>query len=130
MSKYVKLKLTTQNPKQRTANIGASFIQVEDISNQSTELVEKKSAFEYFTEIIGWIQIVASPFLTGLIIGALIYFPKPNRLTLIIAIVIATIGLTIGVIWATKIWRKKGTMHFMSRIMATPEVEKKDEGQN
>lgn len=91
---------------------------------------KKKSAFEYFTEILGWIQIVASPFLAGLIIGAIIYFSKPNRSTFIAAIVIATIGLIIGVIWATKIWRKTGTMHFMSRIMATPEVEKKDEDQN
>jgi hypothetical protein len=88
---------------------------------------KKKSAFEYFTEIIGWGQIVASPFLGGLIIGALVYFPKPGRSTFIIAIVIATAGLAIGVIWATRVWKKKGTMHFMSGIMASPDLEKKDD---
>ena len=103
---------------------------MQDLSNQNSRVEERKSAFEYFFEIIGWLQIVASPLSAGLIIGAIIYFSKPNRTTLIIAIVIATIGLIIGVIWATKIWRKKGTMHFMSRIMATPEIEKKDEDQN
>jgi hypothetical protein len=103
---------------------------MEDSSDQNTRLGEKKSAFEYFTEIVGWVQIVASPFLAGLIIGAIIYFSKPNRLTLLIAIVIAIIGLTMGVVWATRVWRKKGTMHFMSRVMATPELDKKEDDQD
>lgn len=100
---------------------------MEDNSNQNTKEKEKKSAFEYFTEIMGWLQIVASPSLAGLIIGCIIYFSKPGSLTLIIALVITTIGLTMGVVWATRAWRKKGTMNLMSGIMATPELDKKDE---
>lgn len=103
---------------------------MENIDNQNIRSTGKKSTFEYFTELVGWIQIVASPFLAGLIIGAIIYLSKPNRLTLIIAIIIATTGLTIGVIWATRVWRKKGTMHFMSRVMATPELDKKEDDQD
>ena len=100
-----------------------------EISDQKKNITAKKSFFELITEIIGWLQIVASPFLIGLIIGAIIYFPKPDTTKLIIAIVIATTGLCIGIIWATRVWRKKGTIHFMSRIMATPELDNKDEEQ-
>jgi hypothetical protein len=40
---------------------------------------------------------------------------------------VTLIGLIVGIIWATKVWKKKGTVHFMSRVMATPELDKKDE---
>ena len=83
----------------------------------------KKTLFELFTESAGWLQIVASPFLIGLIAGAFVYFPKPGTARLIIAISIATTGLYIGIAWANRIWRKKGTTHFMSRIIATPELD-------
>lgn len=39
----------------------------------------------------------------------------------------ATIGLVIGIIWATRQWKGKGTIWFMSRIMATPELDNPDE---
>ena len=37
---------------------------------------DKMSFFDYFTEVVGWLQIVASPLLAGLVISALIYFSK------------------------------------------------------
>ena len=103
---------------------------MEEIKNQISNVPEKKSAFEYFTEILGWIQIAISPFLTGAIIGAIVYFTKPSKLTLIIASFIAIIGLCVGIIWAIKVWRKKGTIHFMSRTTSTPELDEKDAKQN
>jgi hypothetical protein len=87
----------------------------------------KKNLFELFTEIAGWLQIVASPFLIGLVAGAFVYFPKPGIARLIIAILIATTGLCIGIVWANRIWRKKGTIHFMSEIISTPELDKDDD---
>lgn len=39
---------------------------------------------------------------------------------------IAVIGLVIGIIWATRIWKKSGTLNFMSRINASPELDHKD----
>lgn len=42
-------------------------------------------------------------------------------------IIVATIGLVIGIIWATRQWKGKGTIWFMSRIMATPELDNPDE---
>ncbi len=96
-------------------------------TEQKDAVTSKKSLFNYFTEIMGWLQIVASPFLAASIIGVIIYFSRPNTTRLIVATAVATIGLVIGIIWATRIWRKKGTIQFMSRIMATPEFDNKEE---
>jgi len=102
---------------------------MEEISQQKNITTGKKGVFDYFIEIVGWLQIAASPFLIGLIIGSIVYFPKPNTTRLIIGIAIATIGLCIGIVWATRVWRKKGTIHFMSRTMATPELDNINEDQ-
>lgn len=84
--------------------------------------------FEQITEIIGWIQIVASPLFIGLLVGAMVYFPNQTITTLIIGIAIATLGLTLGVILATKKFKsEKGTIWFLSRTMASPELDEKQE---
>ncbi|MHB1279315.1 MAG: hypothetical protein ACYC1Q_13070 [Bacteroidia bacterium] len=83
--------------------------------------------FEYFTEGIGWIRIVLSPFLIGLALGALVYFSDPNETRLIIGIVLASLGLLVGILWATRIWKSTGTMWFLSRLMATPELDVPEE---
>ena len=79
--------------------------------------------FEYIMEIIGWLQIVASPLLIGLGIAAFIYFPNPSETRLIIAIIVAVLGLVIGIVWANRIWKTKGTMWFVSQISATPDLD-------
>lgn len=83
--------------------------------------------FEYIIEIIGWLQIVASPLLIGSGIGAFIYFRNPTLINLIIGIVVSMLGLIVGIFWATKIWKTKGTMWFMSRLSATPELDEVNE---
>lgn len=74
-------------------------------------------------EIIGWLQIVASPLLIGLGIGAFIYFPNPNLTRLVIAIIVCVLGLVIGIVWANRIWKTKGTMWFVSQVNATPDLD-------
>ena len=86
--------------------------------------------FEFITEAIGWLQIVASPLLVGLGIGALIYFPDPTTTRLILGIIVATLGLIVGIILANKAWKGKGTIWFVSRVMATPELDEPDEENN
>ena len=86
--------------------------------------------FEFITEAIGCLQIVASPLLIGLIIGAIIYFTEPTTTRLIIGIIVAVAGLLVGIIWAIKQWKGKGTIWFMSRIMASPELDNADEEKN
>lgn len=78
---------------------------------------------EFITEVVGWLQIVASPLLIGLSIGTIVYVSNPSTARLVFGISIAALGLIIGIIWATNIWKKTGTMRFMSRIMATPELD-------
>ena len=74
-------------------------------------------------ESIGWLQIVASPLLIGLFLGAIIYYPNPTTIRFILGLIVATLGLVIGVIWATNQWKGKGTIWFMTRIMATPDLD-------
>ena len=78
---------------------------------------------EFITEVFGWLQIVVSPLLIGVGIGAIIYFPNPSNIRLIIGIIVVCIGLVIGIYWATKKWKGKGTVFFLSRISATPELD-------
>jgi hypothetical protein len=82
--------------------------------------------FHVITEVFGWLQIVASPFLAGLIIGGIVYLAKRDAIGLTIGIIIASIGLVVGIVWATKVWRRKGTVNFMSRLLGTPELDKKE----
>ena len=96
---------------------------------QSRSSIDRKTVFELFTEIAGWLQIFASPFLLGLIIGGIVYLSNPTNTRLWISVIIVGLGLLIGIIWATKVWRKRGTIHFISRIMATPELDSDAEDQ-
>lgn len=83
----------------------------------------KPNFFQLMTEVFAWLQIAASPFLIGLAIGVIIYILKSDKTGLIIAISIAALGLITGIIWATKIWKKKGTVDFISRSMASPDFD-------
>lgn len=99
--------------------------------SESTQQEEKQQAkrsfFELIVETIGWIQIVVSLLLLGTLAGIIIYYYYPNRIGLIVAISIILLGLIIGIIWATRVWKKKGTTHFLSGAMATPDLDNIDE---
>jgi hypothetical protein len=98
-----------------------------DKIQQDEKQQNKMSFFDYATEIIGWLQIVASPLLLGLVLGAIIYFSSPSDGRLALGIFVALVGLIVGIIFATRVWKKQGTMHFVSRIMATPELDNLEE---
>ena len=83
--------------------------------------------FELFTEVLGWILIVFSPLLIGSALGTFVYLADPNETRLIIGISLASIGLIVGILWATHIWKTTGTIWFLSRIIATPELDDKVE---
>jgi len=83
--------------------------------------------FSTITEIFGWIQIVLSPTLIGIAIGFGIYYNCPNLIGIIIAFFMVVIGLTIGIAWATKKYKTTGTIHFLSKISATPELDSMEE---
>lgn len=79
--------------------------------------------FERFVEIVGWLRIAASPLFLGVIVGIIIYYFKPEKSGLLIGAFVVLFSLIIGIIWATKVWKKQGTNQFLSRIMATPELD-------
>ncbi|RYE52164.1 MAG: hypothetical protein EOP48_17030 [Sphingobacteriales bacterium] len=87
------------------------------------KIKRNRSFFELLLEVFGWIQIVASPLLLGIVIGLLLFLADPGGFGTVIGILVAVIGFIIGIIWATRIWKRKGTMNFMSRIMASPELD-------
>jgi hypothetical protein len=88
--------------------------------------IQKRNFFDYLTEVIGWIQIVFSPLLLAGILGFFIYISNPSTTRLIIGIGVATIGLVLGILLATKIWKKIGTINFISKVSATPELDNID----
>ena len=83
--------------------------------------------FELIPEIIGFIQIMISPLLIGILLGAVFYVAEPTGLGMILGGCTAAIGLVIGVLWAANEWKGKGTVWFMSRLMATPELDDAEE---
>ena len=96
-----------------------------DTNSDQTKKKVKKDFFNLFLEVFGFIRIVASPLLIGLAIGFGVYVSKPDIEGVIIAISIASIGLIIGIIWATKIWRKKNTLDYITTA-TSPDFDKFD----
>ena len=82
--------------------------------------------FELTTEIVGWILITLSPTLLGIAFGLGIYYNFPNIIGMVIGIFVAVVGIIIGMIWATKKFKTTGTIHFLSRVSATPELDRKE----
>jgi hypothetical protein len=79
--------------------------------------------FEFIIEVIGWIRIAISPTLIGVIFGLLIYNYFPNLYGLIAGGFIIIVGLIIGIAWATNKFKTTGTMHFLSRVDASPDLD-------
>ena len=81
------------------------------------------TVFEFLFEVFGWLKIMASPLLIGVVIGLFIYVPDPNNTRLLIATLVVISGLVVGIILATSVWRSKGTMDFLAEIMASHDFD-------
>ncbi|MBI1783483.1 MAG: hypothetical protein HYR66_19275 [Sphingobacteriales bacterium] len=73
-------------------------------------------ATKIILEIIGWCQIAFGTTLLFALIAAALYFAYTSNTTAIIAIALIIAGFIVGVIWATRIWIKHGTIEWLSRI--------------
>jgi ABC-type multidrug transport system permease subunit len=71
---------------------------------------------EIILEIIGWFQIVLGVTLGAGLIAGIIYIKWDSDTGKVIAGIILSIGFLAGVIWATRIWKKHGTIEWLSRI--------------
>jgi hypothetical protein len=88
---------------------------------------KKLKILEFITEIIGWIQIFISPFAIGIIIALIVYYLKQDNIGIVIASVFCVAGFIFGIVLATRSWKNGGTNNFLSRTMASPELDcKKD----
>jgi len=71
---------------------------------------------EIILEIIGWLQIVIGVTLVAALISFVTYVKWSNETGKMVAIIIISIGFISGVIWATQIWKKHGTIAWLSKI--------------
>ena len=79
-----------------------------------------------FTEILGALMIIGSPTLIGAAVGAYWYASNANEQNLWLFGAFTALGLLLGIWWAVREWKSRGTVWFISRLMATPELDKKD----
>ncbi len=82
------------------------------------------SLFELVVNIWGWIKIVGSPFLIGVAISSVIYLKNGTTENAVLGIIISLLGLIIGIVWATTIWKKQGTSDFLAEEYKTPDLDK------
>lgn len=82
---------------------------------------------EKIPEIVGWVKIAAPASIIGLVLGACVYWKFQTPLGKGAGISLAVLGLIIGAVWATKQWKKTGTIAFLSRIEAMPELDDNQE---
>lgn len=81
---------------------------------------------EKLSEIYGWIQIVFSAILLAGMVGVVLYFTVSKILGVIVGIIIAIFGIYI----ACRAYKGKGTIHLLSRTIASPELDDKEEENN
>ena len=77
----------------------------------------------YLIEVVGWLKIMLSPLLLGALIASFIYFPEPSTIRLVLSIFILILGLILGIVLATKVWKNKGTNNYLSEIMASHDLD-------
>jgi hypothetical protein len=78
--------------------------------------------FELAMEILGWCKIVLSPLIVGAALGGLAYLALRNIYGIMAGAALVLLGLLLGIKWANSVWREHGTMNFLSRIRATPDI--------
>jgi drug/metabolite transporter (DMT)-like permease len=83
----------------------------------------------FLIEVVNWFRIILFPSFVGVIMGGLFYYLFQNYTGKVLWIVCSIFGVVFGVIWASRIWKKQGTTTFMSKVIATPELDKLDENE-
>jgi hypothetical protein len=79
--------------------------------------------FAYFIEILRWIQITIVIPIILFFFSLGIYSAYPSNLVLYICAFFIILGFIFGAIWATRIWKTKGTSNFISKIYSSPDFD-------
>lgn len=77
----------------------------------------------FFIAIVNFLRILISPFLIGTVFGGLIYLAFKSTFSLVIGIFFSLVGLLIGIFWAINVWKKTGTTKYMSRLVASRNLD-------
>lgn len=77
-------------------------------------------------EFLSMVKIALAPILLFLIIGFICYANWDGTFGLILFVLFGLIGLILGIFLAVYIHKKHGAVNFNSKIIATPDLDKKD----
>ena len=79
--------------------------------------------FKRMVRVIAFLQIAVAPLLIGAISGLGIYSFFPQTIGLLLEVLFTLIGLVMGIVWAFRVDRKSGVVEYMSRVIASPELD-------
>ncbi|MCC3153843.1 hypothetical protein Q3A66_13020 [Hymenobacter sp. BT770] len=81
---------------------------------------------ERLLSVLGWLQIFISPAIIGAVTGAFIWLALRGSLGIVLGLSMGILGCFAGSVFAEKARRGKGTIEFMSRTIAHPELREKE----
>lgn len=87
----------------------------------------------FFEKIVEWffmIRLALAPTLLGVIVGGYFYLTATSSSGIIIGIAIAVVGLILGILLVIRVKKKQTATEFISRVMATPELDKTEKKEN
>lgn len=68
----------------------------------------------FLIDCLGWLRIAASPILISIALAVALYINLPNNWNLALALVTIQLGIIVGIMWASRVWKKHGTMNFLA----------------
>ncbi|MBO2009573.1 hypothetical protein [Hymenobacter negativus] len=80
---------------------------------------------EWLLSALAWLQIFISPFIIGIIGGGIVWLIWRDLCGVALASTVVLFGCINGIVFAEKARRSKGTIEFMSRTIAHPELREK-----
>jgi hypothetical protein len=81
---------------------------------------------EKISEILGWLYIALALSAIGALAGYAVYYFIPSSLGIVLGVATATVGMVGGILAATRAYKRKGTVHLLTRTMASPELDHPD----
>jgi hypothetical protein len=79
---------------------------------------------EQLLSALAWLQLFIAPAIIGSFLGLLLWLNFRNGWGLVGGGVLVLLGIVVGVAFAEKARRGKGTIEFMSRTSAHPELDR------
>lgn len=85
---------------------------------------------EWLVEAFFTIKLFLSPVLLGGLAGMYVYLTANSETQIYIAYAIWILGILLGILLAWKVKKKQAATEFLSRVMATPELDQPADTEN